>query len=95
MLKNPHCNRDPKLFEFVFQQEVHFPNIERYDKVLLDAAVLSRRYLNAIFTRKNSGEVLSEDKELLAVYDRFTNFCTTYRAVREMILVGGRQQGFL
>ena len=27
LLKNPHCNRDPKLFEFVFQQEVHFPNI--------------------------------------------------------------------
>lgn len=35
-------------------QEVHFPNIERFDKLLSDAAVLSRRYLNTIFTRKDS-----------------------------------------
>lgn len=33
---------------------MHFPNIERYDKVLTDAAVLSRRYLNSIFTRKDA-----------------------------------------
>lgn len=54
LIANPHCSRDPKLYEFLFMQEVHFPNIERYDKVLTDAAVLSRRYLNSFFTRKPS-----------------------------------------
>ena len=54
LIRNAHCGKDPKLYEFLFQQEVHFPNIERYDKVLSDAAVLSRRYLNSIFTRKDS-----------------------------------------
>ncbi len=54
LVRNAHCSGDPKLYEFLLQQEVHFPNIERYDKVLSDAAVLSRRYLNSIFTRKDT-----------------------------------------
>lgn len=27
LVRNAHCTRDPKLYEFLLQQEVHFPNI--------------------------------------------------------------------
>ena len=57
LLVNPHTKQDPTLYEFIFQQEVTFPHLERYSKVLSDAAMLSRRYLNSIFTRKQYGEV--------------------------------------
>lgn len=67
-MKNPHCNRDTKLYEFIFAQQIEFPNIEKYDKVLTDAANLSRRYLNTIFTRKQYGEVQAEDKDMLEMY---------------------------
>lgn len=68
LAKNGHCNVDSKLYEFLFHQEVYFPNIERYDKVLSDAAVYSRRYLNSIFTRKEIKEVQAEYRELVTLY---------------------------
>jgi hypothetical protein len=63
--------------------------------VLTDAANLSRKYLNTIFTRKQYGEVQAEDKDMLAMYENFKNFAITYRAIREIILVSGKQQNYL
>ena len=63
--------------------------------MLSDAAVMSRRYLNTIFTRKQYGEVQAEDKEVLATYDEFKTFSTSFRSVREIILITGRQQGLM
>jgi hypothetical protein len=95
LIHNPHCKTDPKLYEFIFQQEVHFPHLERYDKVLEDAAVMSRRYLNTIFTRKQYGEVQLEDKDMLAIYGEFKLFSTSFRAAREIILVNNKQHALL
>ncbi len=36
--------------------------------MLSDAAVMSRRYLNTIFTRKQYGEINSEDEAMLLIY---------------------------
>lgn len=86
---------DPKLYEFIFQQEVAFPNLERYNKVLSDAAMMSRRYLNTIFTRKQYGDVHIEDKDMLAVFEEFQLFATSFRATREIMGISDRQHSLL
>ena len=91
-MKSPHCHLDPKLYEFIFQQEVHFPEVKRYDKVLHDAATISRKYLNTIFTRKQYGEVQAEDQEMLQHYQDFKDFAVAYRAVKDIVMACGNQQ---
>ena len=57
--------------------------------------MLSRKYLNVIFTRKQYGEVQLEDKDMLETYEEFKEFATAFRAVREIVLVSGKQHNLL
>ena len=53
-MDNPHCQNDFILIDFLMIQETTIPPMEQYEKVLADAATLSRRYLNSFFTKKES-----------------------------------------
>ena len=63
-----------------------------YDKVLEDAAMLSRRYLNTIFTRKQYGEVVIEDEDMLAAFGEFMEFGVCFRAVKEILVINNKEQ---
>ena len=84
LTKNIYCNKDVKLYEFIFLQEVHFPNMERYDKVLSDAAVYSRKYLNSIFTRKSESASI-KNSELVQIYQEFQTFSANFNSVKEFM----------
>ena len=57
--------------------------------------MLSRRYLNSIFTRKQYGEVQAEDKDMINLYEEFKLFSVSYRAAREIILLNGKQHSLI
>jgi hypothetical protein len=92
LIHNAHCSRDPKLFEFLLQQEVHFPNIERYDKVLSDAAVLSRRYLNSIFTRKDTQIKDPQFENFYHVHQALQKTTQNFREVVKLTEITAQQQ---
>lgn len=93
LVRNVHCQRDEKLYEFLFQQEVHFPNIERYDKILSDAAVLSRRYLNSIFTRKDTQtEQQPEFTDLFMTFQALKKMSANFKDLQEIIELTALQQ---
>jgi hypothetical protein len=92
ILRNAHCTHDPKLYEFLFQQEVHFPNIERFDKVLSDAAVLSRRYLNSIFTRKDSQLSQPEFDHFFDTRRLLQKTSSNFNELRKLTEVAAQQQ---
>lgn len=92
LIRNAHCTRDPKLYEFLLQQEVHFPNIERYDKVLSDAAVLSRRYLNSIFTRKDTNLTQPDFQNFFQVHRLLQKATQHFREMSRLTEITAQQQ---
>ncbi len=53
---NEHCECDAKLYCFLLEQPMRLPHVETYTKVLSSASNMSKKYLNAIFTRKQLPE---------------------------------------
>lgn len=94
LASSPITAADPKLYEFLLHQEVSFPNIERYDKVLSDAAVLSRRYLNTIFTR-HAPSAHQDYLELRTAWLQFSHFANSLSEISRFATLACRQQDLL
>jgi len=76
-------------------QEVHFPNIERFDKLLSDAAVLSRRYLNTIFTRKDSQPSQTEFEAFLDTHKILVKTTSNFTQLVKLLEASSQQQEVL
>ena len=63
---NRYCRQDSKLYCFLIEQSVTFPNQLSYNKIMNSATDFSRKYLSSIFTRKQIPKELDISEYLLA-----------------------------
>lgn len=83
---NHFTKPDKKYYEFLFDQEVDFPEELMYDKVLSRAAAYSRTYLNKIFTRQDLNlEDHPEVKKFVIIWEDFKHFKDSFNQVEVIV----------